>query len=100
MLGQAGVLYRGRYWHDEHFQAVESMKQFFKGRGKPLTQVALAWVLSRPVITSAIVGASKPEHLNESLPAVDLKLEDEELKFLDGIWYTLPRMDNPQFALR
>jgi aryl-alcohol dehydrogenase-like predicted oxidoreductase len=99
-LGDAGNLYRGRYWHEEHFVAVQSMREFFKERGKPLTQVAIAWVLNQPVITSAIIGASKPEHLDESLPAVDMKLNDEELKFLDGIWYGLPRMRNPQFALR
>jgi len=99
-LGSAGTLYRGRYWHDDHFHAVESLKQFFKGRGKSLMQVAIAWVLSRPVITSAIVGASRPQHLDESLPAVDMKLDEEELKFLDSIWFTLRRMNNPQFALR
>jgi aryl-alcohol dehydrogenase-like predicted oxidoreductase len=99
-LGNAGALYRGRYWHEAHFQAVESMKEFFRERKKPLTQVALAWVLSRTAVTSAIVGASKPQHLDESLPAVEMKLDDEELKFLDTIWYTLPRTNNPQFALR
>lgn len=99
-LADAGKLYRGRYWHDQHFQAVESMKEFFKDRGKSLTQVALAWVLRQPAVTSAIVGASRAEHLNESLPAVDLTLDDDELNFLEGIWYTLPRMQNPQFGLR
>lgn len=76
------------------------MKEFFKKRGRSLTQVALAWVLKQPVITSAIVGASKPQHLDESLPAVDLTLDQEELKFLDSNWFNLPRINRPEFALR
>lgn len=99
-LGDAGRLYRGRYWQDAQFDAVDSIKDFLKDRGKPITQVALAWVLAKPFITSAIVGASKPEQLDESLPAVDLTLEKEELDFLDGIWFTLPRVQDPRVALR
>jgi len=49
---------------------------------------------------SAIVGASKPVQLDGSLPAVDLRLDEEEMKFLDGIWYTLPRVEDPRVALR
>ncbi len=99
-LGNAGELYRGRYWHDTQLRAVDSMREFFGTKSKSLTQVALAWVLSRPFVTSAILGASKPQHLEESLPAVDVKLDEDELEFLEGIWYALPRMRNPQFAFR
>ncbi len=99
-LGEAGKLYRGRYWQDAQFDAVDSIKEFLKDRGKTITQVALAWVLSKPFITSAIVGASKPEQLDGSLPATDLTLDEEEMKFLDGIWYTLPRVRDSRVALR
>src|SRR5207249_2165410 len=63
-LGNAGALYRKRYWRDATFDAVDHMQAFFEERGKPLTAVAVAWVLAQQVITSAIVGASKPEHLD------------------------------------
>jgi aryl-alcohol dehydrogenase-like predicted oxidoreductase len=99
-LGEAGKLYRGRYWQDAQFEAVESLKNFLKGRGKPITQVALAWVLAKPFITSAIVGATKPEQLDGSLPAVDLSLDNEEMEFLDSVWYNLPRVQEPRAAKR
>ncbi len=90
-LGEAGKLYRNRYWHDAQFDAVDAMKDFFASRSKPLAQVALAWVLAQAVVTSAIVGATGPEQLRESLPAIELALEAEEMQFLDGLWFTLPR---------
>ncbi|HUI66558.1 MAG TPA: aldo/keto reductase [Bacteroidota bacterium] len=99
-LGDAGKLYRKRYWQDAQFEAVDSLKNFFSPRNKNLTQVALAWVLKHPFITSAIVGATKAEQLTESLPGIDLALDDQEMQFLDGIWYTLPRSSDPRVAVR
>jgi 1-deoxyxylulose-5-phosphate synthase len=99
-LGDAGKLYRGRYWQDAQFDAVESITAFFKDRGKPITQVALAWVLAKPYVTSAIVGASKPDQLDGSLPAVGVTLDEDEMNFLNGVWYTLPRVQDPRIALR
>jgi aryl-alcohol dehydrogenase-like predicted oxidoreductase len=58
------------------------------------------WVLSNPVITSAIVGASKPEQLNDTLPAAEVKLDSEEIEFMDKLWYNLPRTKNQEIALR
>ncbi|MFN8375333.1 MAG: aldo/keto reductase [Anaerolineae bacterium] len=90
-LGASGDLYRRRYWQDAQFEAVERYKAFFEPRGKSLPQVAVAWVLAQPAVTSAIVGATKPEQLAQSLPAVDLQLDAEELAFINELWYDLPR---------
>ena len=100
LLGDAGKLYRDRYWKTPYFDAVDRMKEFFAGRNKPLTQVAIAWVLGQPALTSAIVGASKPDQLTGTLSAVDMHLDAEELKFLDGLWYDLPRPRDPAVAVR
>jgi aryl-alcohol dehydrogenase-like predicted oxidoreductase len=94
-LPRAGEIYRQRYWHDAQFEAVERLRDFFASRERSLAQVALAWVLGRPGITSAILGASRGEQLRETLPAVELKLTDEELAFCDQIWYAIPRSPNP-----
>lgn len=99
-LGYAGTLYRERYWHNAQFDAVEKMKEFFKDRNKSLVQVAVAWVLTNPVVSSAIIGASKPEQLDASLSAVDVKLDEEEMNFLNTLWYDLPRIEDRKFALR
>jgi aryl-alcohol dehydrogenase-like predicted oxidoreductase len=93
-LPRAGQIYRQRYWHDAQFEAVDRLRDFFSPRDRSLVQVALAWVLGRPGITSAILGASRAEQLRETLPAVDLKLTDEELAFCYQIWYGIPRSSN------
>ncbi len=90
-LGKAGDLYRDRYWHQAQLEAVEQLRQFFAPRGKSLVRVAVAWVLAQPGITSAIVGGSRPEQLDESLSAVDVTLDVEELEACNLAWFSLPR---------
>jgi aryl-alcohol dehydrogenase (NADP+) len=51
-------------------------------RGASRAQVALAWLLAQPVVTSPIVGVTKPEHLTDAVAAVDLVLSDDELEEL------------------
>jgi aryl-alcohol dehydrogenase-like predicted oxidoreductase len=90
-LGKTGDLYRERYWHQAQLEAVEELRGFLKPRGKSLVQVAVAWVLAQPGITSAIVGASRPEQLDESLAAVRLTLDADEREKCNLAWYSLPR---------
>jgi aryl-alcohol dehydrogenase-like predicted oxidoreductase len=94
-LGKTGELYRERYWQHAQFEAVDHLARFFEPRGKPLVQVAVAWVLQQPGITAAIVGASRPEQLDQSLPAVNLKLDEEERQACDLAWFALPRPHRP-----
>ena len=74
---------------------MRQLGEFFKPRGKSLVQVAVRWVLDQPGITSAIVGASKPEQLDQSLPAVNLTLDDAEREACNLAWYSLPRPAKP-----
>lgn len=99
-LDHAGELYRKRYWKDAVFEEVSALHRFFAGRGKSLTHVALAWVLAQPGVTSAIVGASRSEQLEDSLKGVDLTLDQEEMAACDEVWYRLPRERDPQIARR
>jgi aryl-alcohol dehydrogenase-like predicted oxidoreductase len=94
-LGKTGDLYRDRYWQHSQFEAVDHLAKFFEARGKPLVQVALAWVLAQTGITSAIVGASRAEQLQQSLAGVNLKLDAEEMETCDLAWYGLPRQRKP-----
>ncbi len=70
-LHNAGSMYQARYWQDAQMQAVERLKTYCQQHNLVVAQVALAWVLAQPAITSAIVGASKPEQLDQTLPAVE-----------------------------
>jgi len=99
-LHQAGKFYQQRYWQSAQFEAVESLKRFFGQRERSLTQAALAWVLAQPGVTCAILGASRAEQLDQSLPGIALELTAEELAFCDQIWFDLPRLKDPSVALR
>jgi aryl-alcohol dehydrogenase-like predicted oxidoreductase len=94
-LGKTGDLYRERYWQRAQFEAVEHLRRFFQPRGKSLVQVAVAWVLAQPGITSAIVGASRPEQLDESLQSTTLQLDGEEMEVCNLSWFSLPRLMKP-----
>jgi aryl-alcohol dehydrogenase-like predicted oxidoreductase len=54
-----------------------------EGRDVTMAQIALAWVLGNPVVSAAIVGATKPHHLSEAVAALDLQLTNEETKSLE-----------------
>ena len=89
-LGKTGDLYRERYWQQSQFEAVEQLRQHFQPRGRSLVQVAVAWVLDQPGITSAIVGASRPDQLDDSLAAADLTLDAQEQEACNLAWYITP----------
>jgi aryl-alcohol dehydrogenase-like predicted oxidoreductase len=99
-LEHAGELYRKRYWKDAVFEEVSELYRFFNARGKSLTHVSLAWVLAQPGVTSAILGASKPEQLEDSLKGVGMTLDAEDLEACDNAWYRLPREKDAQIARR
>jgi aryl-alcohol dehydrogenase-like predicted oxidoreductase len=90
-LGASGELYRDRYWHAAQFDAVTALKSFCHRRGWNLATASVAWVLQQPGITSAIVGASRPEQLQATLAATDLDFDDEARAAFDAVWWTIPR---------
>jgi aryl-alcohol dehydrogenase (NADP+) len=63
-------------------EVVEKVAEVAQRRGVPRAQVALAWLLAQPVVTSPIVGVTKLEHLQDAVAAVDLDLTDEEVEEL------------------
>jgi aryl-alcohol dehydrogenase-like predicted oxidoreductase len=90
-LGAAGELYRERYWQAAQLEAVEALKEHFGQRGWKLATVAVAWVLAQPGITSAIVGASRPEQLDDTLAAAEATLDDDARTACNAVWWSLPR---------
>ncbi|MDR3718556.1 MAG: aldo/keto reductase [Bryobacteraceae bacterium] len=71
------------YYQDSDFEVVNHVTEIAKRRGVPNAQVALAWLLAQPGVTSPIVGASKMAHLDDALAALELKLETSELRELE-----------------
>jgi len=64
---------------DADREIVETVAAVAADRGVSQAQVALAWVMAQPVVTAPIVGATKPQHLDDAIAAVDLELTDDEL---------------------
>jgi aryl-alcohol dehydrogenase-like predicted oxidoreductase len=69
---------------------VERVGQVAEARGVPRAQVALAWLLHKPAVTSPIVGASKPHHLDDAIAALSLKLSPEEIATLEAPYVPHP----------
>jgi len=100
LSGPTKSIYHKRYLQDAQFEAVDHLQKYFVGRNKSLTQVAIAWVLAQPDVTSAIVGATSAAQLRESVPATELTLDADEIETCNEIWFRLPRLRDPAVAMR
>jgi aryl-alcohol dehydrogenase-like predicted oxidoreductase len=79
------------YARDEGDKAIiDAVTAVASKRGVPNAQIALAWVLHQPVVTAPIIGASKESHLTDAVAALDIKLDDEELKTLEDAYRPNP----------
>ncbi len=73
----------GLYYRDTDWDVVDRVCEIAATRGVKPAQVALAWVMAKPGVSSPIIGASKMYQLEEALGALDLKLTDEEMRRLE-----------------
>jgi aryl-alcohol dehydrogenase (NADP+) len=81
----------GRSLYTEDDRAiVDRVGEIAEQRGISRAQVALAWLLAQPGVTSPIVGATKPHHLGDAVAAVEVHLTAEELRFLEEIYQPHP----------
>lgn len=65
---------------------VDRVIDLAKARGVSPAQIALAWMLSKPAVTSPIVGATKPHQLDDAIKSVSLKLTNEEITHLEELY--------------
>jgi aryl-alcohol dehydrogenase-like predicted oxidoreductase len=71
-------------YSDDDRRIVDAVAKIAESRGVTRAQVALAWLLRQPAVTAPIVGATKPNHLEDAIAAVDLELSDDEVAQLEG----------------
>jgi aryl-alcohol dehydrogenase-like predicted oxidoreductase len=71
---------------DADRKVVEAVAAVASERGVPRAQIALAWVLDKPVVSAPIVGASKPGHLADAVAALDVVLSEEEIDRLEAAY--------------
>ncbi len=70
-------------------QIVASVADIAGKRGVPMVQIALAWLLAKPAITAPIVGATKPEQLEDAVAALDINLTPDEIAALEAPYQPL-----------
>ncbi|MEM4184716.1 MAG: aldo/keto reductase [Nitrososphaerota archaeon] len=70
---------------ERNLQIVEQLAVMAKEKGVTLAQLSLAWLLHQPEVTAPIIGATKPEQLEENLQALEVKLSAEDLKRINEI---------------
>lgn len=76
----------------EKVQQVERLNALAQARGQTLAQLALAWVLRWPEVTSALIGASRTQHIDDAVAALDnLRFSDDELQQIENILAGQPR---------
>ncbi|HKU11554.1 MAG TPA: aldo/keto reductase [Sinomonas sp.] len=73
-----------RLYHESDEAIVDAVGRVAERRGVQRAQIALAWVLSNPVVTAPIVGATKASHLEDAVAALEVTLDDAELAELAG----------------
>jgi aryl-alcohol dehydrogenase (NADP+) len=78
------------YYRDEDFTVVERVTELAKRRGVTNMQIALAWMLNKPEITAPVIGATKPRHLPEAVAALDIKLTEDERKYIEAPYVPHP----------
>jgi len=70
------------YYTPSDFAVVDRVSEIAEKRGVNNAQIALAWILAQPGVTAPIIGASKMSHLEDAVKALELKLDEAELKAL------------------
>jgi aryl-alcohol dehydrogenase-like predicted oxidoreductase len=81
---------RQLYDHPGDMEVVEAVRKVAAERGVQAAQVALAWLLSKPAVVAPIIGATKLEHLQAAIAAVDLQLSDDEIRRLEAPYQPHP----------
>jgi aryl-alcohol dehydrogenase-like predicted oxidoreductase len=76
--------YAEELYTDDDFVVVDALDAVAGERELPPAQLALAWLMGRPAVTAPIVGATKVEHLDDAMMAVDVTLTDDEVAKLEA----------------
>lgn len=90
--GSGGTMIKG-WMRDEVLEAVQKLKPIADQAGLSMSQLAIAWVLQNPNVSSAIMGATKPKQVKENVKAAGVKLDAAIMKAIDEALGSLPERD-------
>ncbi|MCG3223544.1 MAG: aldo/keto reductase, partial [Candidatus Heimdallarchaeota archaeon] len=71
------------YFSEKRWKIHETVKEIADSKDVKMTQVALAWIRAKDFITAPIIGANSVEQLEENIGALEVKLDEDEIKRLD-----------------
>ena len=80
------------YTREDDFAVAQRVSELAEARGLPMAQVALAWMLSKPAITTPIIGATKPHHLDDAVAALSVQLTPDEIRHLEEAYQPHPTL--------
>jgi aryl-alcohol dehydrogenase-like predicted oxidoreductase len=83
LRAQTDALIKQRYDRADNLAIVQRVSEVAEARGLPMAQIALAWMLSKPVVTAPIIGATKPHHLEDAIASLSVQLTPEEIQRLE-----------------
>jgi aryl-alcohol dehydrogenase-like predicted oxidoreductase len=92
-VGKSAEMYQARYWNEREFATISALQNLAAEAGISLTTLAIAWTMANPAITAPLLGASKPEQLNDSLAAAAYKLDPALKQKLDELTMEYRRGD-------
>ena len=87
----AGMI--SRWMRDEVLEAVQGLRPIAEAQGLTMSQLALAWALSNPNVSSVIMGATKPSQVKENVKASGIKLDADVLRDINKVLGDLPEKD-------
>jgi aryl-alcohol dehydrogenase-like predicted oxidoreductase len=90
-----GAAYISRWMRDEVLRAVHALGEVAAARGVTTAQLALAWVLGRPTVSSAIIGASRPEQVRENVTALNVNLDQAAIDAIESATVGVALFERP-----
>jgi 1-deoxyxylulose-5-phosphate synthase len=90
---QSDMFAHSLYYTDNDFAVLDNVINLGREHGVSAAQIALAWMLHKPYITAPIIGASKMEHLEEAIAALDIALSVEEIDRLEAAYQPHPVLE-------
>ena len=73
-------------YDEADFDIVDALRTLAAERGLPPAWLALAWLLGKPGVTAPIVGATRPQHVDDAVAALEVKLSDDEVSGLEKLY--------------
>ena len=83
LRAKTDALIKQRYDRADNLAIVQRVSEVAEAHGLPMAQIALAWMLSKPVVTAPIIGATKPHHLEDAIASLSVQLTPEEIQRLE-----------------